>query len=95
MNNCDYSNWSIDTRIELKIFNPRTARFIKLASFNCTFGVQTVSSIGKSEFISYEDLTHPNYGYVQNDSIRLNVKLEADSVVRKNQGLEELGELEG
>lgn len=88
MNNCDYSNWSIDTRIELKIFNPRTARLVRLASFSCTFGLQTLSSIGKSEFISYDDLTHPTCGYADNDSVRLNVKLEGGSVVRMNQELD-------
>ena len=87
MNSCDFSNWSVDTRFELKIFEHITGKYVRFASFTCTFGLKTLSSMGNEELISYEDLKRPNCGYTKNDAVWLLVEMNADSVIRMNQEL--------
>lgn len=87
MNGCDFSNWSIDTKFDLNVYSHATGKFVKFSTFNCKFGLKTMTSIGKDEFISYETLMRPSFGYVKNDTVRLLVEMSADSVVRIDQEL--------
>ena len=81
-NNSNYlGEWSIKTALELRLLNQLPDKHNKVAKFYPTF--RKIGALGTQNYISAAELLNENKGWIQNDTIKLQIYLRAEKLVRK------------
>lgn len=81
-NNSNYpGNWSIKAAYEIRLLNNLPDKRNKLAKFYSTYN--KIAALGAPKFITASELLDEKKGWIQNDTIKLQIYLRAEKLIRK------------